>query len=210
MFQRYKGRRVIWQSKSEVVSSLLSCFAFVVLILAFWAEFPAVIAWIGLAFFGGGGCVGLYRLLSANDLFVAPNSQLGREIQAAFDKEALERIRYCEGGFLLTDNPDLPPKTYAWKELEAAFGYKVDCYTTDEIRLDLFWKDRSSLTLSEDMPCWIDFVIELSKNVPNVPPNWYIDIAVPVFETKLTLLFDAQGRSQAEAERACYDVPVKS
>jgi hypothetical protein len=210
MYQRYNGRRVTWQSKGEAVRAVLSCFVFVILLVVFWAEFPAIIVWSGLALFGGGGCVGLYRLLSPNDMFVVPDSQLGQEIKVAFDKEALEQIRYYEGGFLLTDNPDVAPKAYVWRDLEVAFGYKEDRYTTDEIRLSLFWKDRSVLTLSEDMPCWIDFVEELRKNVPDVSPDWYIDVAIPVFETKLTLLFDAQGRSQAEAERACYDTPINS
>ncbi|MBC6697658.1 hypothetical protein [Hymenobacter sp. BT190] len=151
----------------------------------------------------------LYQLLSPSNLFVAPSSKLGREIREALDAEAMEQIQFFEGGFSLLENPDMLPQEYNWQELEAAFGYKTDCYTTDEIYLDLFWTDAACLTLSESTPHWLIILAELHKHVPTVPASWYADIMVPVFETTLKLLFDKQGRSQTEAERAYYGESAK-
>lgn len=136
----YKDRRVIWESKAKQLRVIGVCFLFVA--AAIWTNEPYTSFgfWFCIAFFGGGGGFMLYQLLSPSNLFVTPTNKLGREIRKVPDEELMQQITYCDGGFLLTDNPDLPLKAYAWKDLEVAFGYKVDCYTTDEICLDFFGK----------------------------------------------------------------------
>ncbi|RSK32531.1 hypothetical protein [Hymenobacter metallilatus] len=138
------------------------------------------------------------------NLFVDPNSKRGHTIRKELDNALLERISVYEDGLLVRENPDLPARRFAWRNLTAAFGYKVDVYTTDEICLDLFWADAPRLTLSESTPQWLAVLTELQKQVPTVPPSWYADISVPAFETKLTLLFEKDGLSLPEAELLYY------
>ncbi|WP_156109011.1 hypothetical protein [Hymenobacter sp. APR13] len=209
MREVYNNRRIIWESKSKTIRSVIFSFLFVAGAVWTRAGYSPWLFWFNVVFFGGCGAVALYQLLSPRIMFVNPDSKLGREIREALDAEAMEQVQFFDGGFSLLENPDMPPREYHWKELEAAFGYKTDCYTTDEIYLDLFWADAACLTLSESTPHWLTILAELHKHVPAVSPSWYADIMVPAFETTLTLLFDAQGRSQAEAEQAYYGAPAK-
>ncbi|RYU77967.1 hypothetical protein [Hymenobacter persicinus] len=93
---------------------------------------------------------------------------------------------------------------HKWTDLETAFGYKVDLYTTDEICLDLFFSKETRLTLTESTPGWYQFLDRLAENIPSVPREWNLKIAAPAFEIQLTLLFDKAGRNQEQAEVACY------
>ncbi|WP_035562293.1 hypothetical protein [Hymenobacter sp. IS2118] len=204
MHETYKGRRIIWESKSKQFLLIGGAFLFVA--SAIWTQqaYSPFAFWFVVIVFGISGCFTLYRLLDMRNLFASPSSKLGIAIRKALDEQALEQVRFYDGGLILTDNPDTVSKRYDWKQLETAFGYKVDRFVTDEICLDLFWKDESILTLSEEMPHWERILAEMSKNIPDIPLRWYIDISVPAFETTLTLLYDKQGRNQTEVEPLCY------
>jgi len=100
---------------------------------------------------------------------------------------------------------DFPvPRYYAWADLETAFGYKTDEYVVDDICLDLFFGNEVRFTLTEETPGWHQFLIRLHQNVPAIALDWYIAISVPAFETCLTVLFDKEGRTQAQAEALRY------
>lgn len=204
MPEMYQGRRVIWQSSTRQFWGIGGCFLFVAAVIWKKEQSSAFVFWLCIVLFGSLGTVILYQLLSRKILFVDPNSEQGRKIREELDNELLEQISFSEDGLLVRENPDLPPRHFAWRNLMAAFGYKVDVYTTDEICLDLFWADAPRLTLSESMPQWLSVLAELQKQVPTVPPGWCVDISVPAFETKLTLLFEKDGLSLPEAEQLYY------
>ncbi|WP_426490437.1 hypothetical protein [Hymenobacter sp. 102] len=204
MQEVYQGRRVIWQSKANQLLTIGVCFLFVAVSIWLGAGYNSFAFWLGMLLLGGSAVVILYRMFSPDILLVDPNSEQGRAIRKELDNALLEQISVYEDGLLVRENPDLPARHFAWRNLTAAFGYKIDLYSSDEICLDLFWADAPRLILSESMPQWLAVLAELQKQVPTVPPGWYADISVPAFETKLTLLFEKDGLSLPEAEQLYY------
>lgn len=94
---------------------------------------------------------------------------------------------------------------YKWKDIEAIFAYKEDIVTTDNICLDIFTNDGCCLKLSEETPYWRAFNDLLTEKLSEIPENWEMEIVVPAFETKLTMLYDKFGRSQELAEKGIYE-----
>lgn len=161
--------------------------------------------WANILLFGGGGLITLYQLLNPKNLFVTHNSALGKQLLAEEFKAAqasMGPFTYDAVGFLLTE--ELGTAHYAWNDLESIFGYKRDEYVTDEICLDFFFGNNSRLTLTEITPGWYQFLLKLQQNVPTIPPDWQFMLAVPAFETQLTLLFDKAGRPQHQVEPLRY------
>jgi hypothetical protein len=147
----------------------------------------------------------LVRLLNPKNLFVTHDTKLSKEILAdKFQKEqeGLRFFTYMEDGFSFEVQNGVT--TYKWSEIETVFGFKEDCYTTDEICMDIFTSDNAFLRLTESTPGWYQFQKRLSENIQLIPNDWEVEISVPAFETKLTLLFDKKGRTPQEAEAACY------
>ncbi|WP_303312764.1 hypothetical protein, partial [Hymenobacter sp. BT730] len=93
---------------------------------------------------------------------------------------------------------------YEWAALQSAFGFKLDCLTTDEICLDLFFSNGSYLRLTESLLGWPAFLQQLSNHFPSIPLGWEWDVMQPPFATNMTLLFDHVGRTLQQAEDAWY------
>lgn len=201
----FNNRNIIWESKVKAIGVISTCFLFVA--AAIWTEpqYSTFSFWATVIFFGGGGLGMLYRLLNPKNLFVTHSSPLGKQIIANQFKEAqadLGPFIYDENGFILTES--LGAAHYAWADIEAVFGYKEDEYVTDEICFEAFFKAGSRLKMTESTPGWYQFIRRLSEHISSIPPDWHIEIAVPAFETKLTLLYDKQGRTKEQAEAAYY------
>lgn len=199
------NRQVVWESKAKQIGVVCVSFSFVALAIWTQAQYSTCAFWGTVLFFGVGGIGFLYRLLNPKNLFVTPNSALEKQIlaeQFAVAQADMGPFSFVEGGFLLLQ--EIGTAYYKWADLETVFGYKRDEYVTDEICLDLFFGNTSHLNLTEATAGWYQFLIKLHENVSSIPLDWQIVIAVPVFETKLTLLFDKSGRTQAQAELLYY------
>ena len=109
---------------------------------------------------------------------------------------------FSETGFRLF--PPHETGQYDWADLQSAFGFKLDLLTIDEICLDLFYTNGSSLQLTESFPGWTTLLRHLNTHFPSIPPEWEWDVMQPPFATNLTLLFDHAGRTLQQAEAACY------
>jgi len=205
MQQTFNDKRVIWESKRKQVGLIAVSLLFVA--AAIWTrdKSSAFSFWGSIVFFSGGGLFFLVRLLNPKNLFVTHETKLGKEIladQFRREQESLGFFTYTDDGFSLEEHNGV--KSYKWSDIDTVFGFKEDCYTTDEICMDIFFSDNASLRLTESTPGWFQFQKRLSENIPSIPKEWDGEIAVPAFETKLTLLFDRQGRTPPEAETACY------
>ena len=205
MSEQPPGRRIIWESKAKQVVLAATCFLFAA--AAIWTE-PAYASfsfWGGILLFGGGGSIMLYRLLNPNNVFVNPTSARGKQLiaeQFAAEQADLGSVSYTNSGFETIQLSG--SRHYAWADLETAFGYKIDRFATDEICLDLFFKDGGYFNLSEETTGWYLFLAKLHENVPAIASAWHVTISSPAFETCLTLLFDSAGRTQAQAEALRY------
>ena len=205
MQQTFNDKRVIWESKRKQIGLIVISFLFAA--AAIWTrdKSSAFYLWGSIIFFGGCGLFFLVRLLNPKNLFVTQDTKLGKEILADHlrkEQTSFGFFTYEENGFSLEEYDGV--KFYKWTDIETVFGFKEDRYTTDEICMDIFTRNNASLRLTESTPGWYQFQKRLSENIPSIPNEWDCIITVPAFETKLKLLFDRKGRTQSDAEAACY------
>ncbi len=205
MQQTFNDKKIIWESKRKQVGLIAISILFVA--TAMWTrdKMSSFNFWASIILFGGSGLFFLVRLLNPKNLFATHNTKLGKEILAEHfrkEQESLGFFSYTKEGFSLEEYSGV--KFYKWSEIETVFGFKEDRFTTDEICMDIFICNNASLRLTESTPGWYQFQKQISENIPSIPNDWDGGIAVPAFETKLTLLFDRKGRTLKDAEAACY------
>ena len=199
---KYKDKNVIWESKTKQIILIIICFLFTFLVV--WTgkvnEFRF---WLTLILFGGGGFFVLLRFLNPKNLFVTPNSTIGKEIislQTAENQNNLGIFTYTENRFTITDENN--SKTYKWDEIKTVFAYKIDLITEDEICIDVYTLDSNKFTISESTWGWFQFISRLSENIKAIQIDWYINITNPAFEKNLTLLYDKKNRTIEEIIKA--------
>ena len=112
-------------------------------------------------------------------------------------------LKIYDHGFEISGGKDA--QNFQWKDVEVIFGFKLDLMTTDEICLDLFFTDHRSIRLPESMHGWDIFNGSLRFHFPSISDSWEYEFVKPPFETNLTLLYDCNHRSLAEARKTCYD-----
>ncbi|RYE27573.1 MAG: hypothetical protein EOP45_00815 [Sphingobacteriaceae bacterium] len=200
----FNNRRIIWESKAKQITVTVVSFLFVV--IAIWTKdkHSFFMVWAPIVFFGGGGLFMLVRLLNPKNLFVTHNTKLGKQILAEQSKKQQEDLgffTYDDRGFSIKEHASLTH--YNWTDIKTVFGYKVEHFT-DEICLDIFTNENYCIKLTEDTPGWYQFNKRLNLHIPTITKNWEEKIAVPAFETKITLLFDKNGRTKEQAEVECY------
>ncbi len=159
----------------------------------------------GTVIFFGGGLFKLIRLFNPNNLFVTHDTEVGKQILADQIQKAQDDMgffAYTDAGFNLTEPKGVA--NYNWSDIETIFGFKEDRYTTDEICMDIFFSDKTSIRLTESTPGWFQFNKRLSKTIPTVSENWGTEVVQPPFATNMTLIFDKGDRSKEQAEKACY------
>ena len=193
--ERYKGRKVIWESKTKQVFTILICFIFT--FIALWirdTEKPQF--WVSIVLFGFGGVFMLVRFLNPKNIFVTPKSKIGKEIlaeRAEFDVYQNGFFEYTENGF--KNSVELNNESYKWEEIQTVYGYKVDLLTYDEVCIDVYTIDQKNFTITESTGGWFQFISRLSENIKSIEIDWYVKIANPAFEKNLTLLYDKQNRT---------------
>lgn len=80
-----------------------------------------------------------------------------------------------------------------WVDIEQIVAYKRDLMTIDEICLDIVmggW----TITFSESLPGWNQFLLKLKAAFPSLPDNWEHQIVHPPFATNYTVLYERKDR----------------
>ncbi|RZJ94074.1 MAG: hypothetical protein EOO60_03830 [Hymenobacter sp.] len=189
-------KKVVYESRPKLIALLLVGWGFVIMCL--WVRY-----WSGLVFFGLCAAVTTYRLLDPRKELLFYGTPAYRA-HLACELEAWQTnpgdFTYLEDGFRIPSHTGY--RVIAWNDLRAVFGYKRDWYATDELCLDIFFQD-SSFTITEETAGWHIFVEQLEAYLPLLP-GWFGEVAVPAFETRLTLLYEREGRSFAQAMPAYY------
>lgn len=191
----YNNRRLIWESKTKQIWVILISFLFGT--IAIWTKdkYSQFMYWSTIIFFGGGGLFMLTRLINPKNLFVTHDTELGKLILADEFQKAQEDMgffAYSDTGFNLTEHRGVTH--YNWSDIETIFGFKEDRFSTDEICMDIFFSDNSSIRLTESTPGWYQFNKQLSKATSTVTENWDTEVVHPPFATNMTLLFDKRNR----------------
>jgi hypothetical protein len=199
--ETYKGKNVIWESKTKQIIVIFICFFFTV--AALWiGDYEKIQFWVTILLFGVGGIVMLVRLLNPKNIFVTYKSKIGKEILS--DREEIFQIdvgifEYNDVGFNITNGQI--SNNYSWSDIETVYGYKIDLIVNDEICLDVFTNDNEKFSTTESTPGWFQFISRLSNNIKSIKLDWYIQIASPAFEENLTLLYDKRNRPDEEIRK---------
>jgi hypothetical protein len=194
-------KQVVYESRFKLIALLVINWGFT--LTSLWIRY-----WSGAAFFGLCAVASTYRLLDPRKKLLFYGTPAYRA-HLASEFEAWQAdpggITYFDGGFRVPASTGDPMTdcVVAWDELQAVFAYKRDLYTTDEICLDVFFPDASSFTITEETAGWHIFTEQLTAHLP-IPLGWFAEVSVPAFETKLTLLYEKEHHSFAEAVTMYY------
>ncbi len=203
----FENKNLIFESIWKTIALTVISGLFVLLtLIAEMQKSDPFIFWAMIGIFGFGLVFGLSRLLNPKNVFLKPEGQRAQE----YRKLDIERRLNDNGIFEFNRNGfrvelDKNTKEYNWNEVLALFGYKKDLYSIDCICVDVFTKDGKVFSVNEDTPGWYQFLKQSKMNLNGIPPNWEIEIAVPAFETKLTLLYDFENRDLEEALDKYYN-----
>lgn len=106
---------------------------------------------------------------------------------------------FSEDGFTIEGIKGL----YRWDRIQSIIGFKRDLYTVDQICLGVLFED-GSLEFNEDHSGWYQFEKQLRNHFPSINKDWSEKVMLPAFETNLTLLYDAHGRTINEIEKLYF------
>lgn len=99
------------------------------------------------------------------------------------------RVELSSNGFIVSKSGNVSEKV-TWSEIERIFTYKVDCYAYDIIYLAFERKEHELLLhISEEAEGFENLMLAMNKALPGIAPEWYQNVMLPVFEEKLTLIF---------------------
>ena len=123
-----------------------------------------------------------------------------KEFQNQFNSPGI--FTYSDEGFTV----EVPEETMVirWQDIRALFGYKEDLYTIDRICLDVYHSPDCLLRLNEELPGWHQFQYQLARHFPGIEWSWQVAIATPAHATNLTLLYEKDGLSLAQASAIYY------
>jgi hypothetical protein len=105
-------------------------------------------------------------------------------------------IRIVDDGFELVSPGDQSTIALVrWRDVTRIHTYKIDLVTTDCIRLLFeFNGGRAPLQVSEEWRGFADLFAPLSAAFPSIPPDWYVEVMKPAFETNRRILYDATAQ----------------
>lgn len=161
--------------------------------------------WLGVILFGLLSLVYLLKLLYPNAKFLKNLKTASKKI----DNRPFNEIYNDNGIFEYQDNGikinfESGQMEIKWDDIQTVFGYKADLYTTDCICADVFCSNDKSFRVTEETTGWFQFLIHLKERFPNIDKTWEMEIAIPAFETKLTLVYDRENRTLEEATKKHY------
>lgn len=193
----YKGKTIIWKSKTKTLLLLFVSVLFAALGMLLYTDGEKLNSLVIPIFFLGYSVVLLAQLLKSQNLFVARQSELANEIYEYWSIEDSMNFKFDDDNFNLSGN------LYTWDNINTIFAYKEDQLTTDNICLDIFIHDAFVLKVDESMPGWYQFIDAFYHRL-SIPYKWYDVVAKPAFAANLTLIYDKTGRTQEACIAACY------
>lgn len=197
MHQTFNQAGFTRKRKALKILEIAGCFMFVLAAILVYDKISALVFWVSILLFGSGGVLALRELLKPQ-----PSS----ESKLLEKQNELGNFSYDEAGFT---GPGPLGKFYCrWADIDTLFAYKAiwieERFASEDPRLELFTQDQQRYVISSYTPGWPQFRLRLQEKFSSLPDNWLEIMALPAFEPNPSLLFDRQGRSQAEIERLYY------
>lgn len=89
-------------------------------------------------------------------------------------------------------------ETLEWKNIQFMLGYKMDLFATDLICLQIYCENDLNFVITEETPGWYKFLEHSKESLEVIEAKWEVNIAMSVFETNLTLVYDKENRTLNE------------
>ena len=117
------------------------------------------------------------------------------ELSVGSEGLSLQRHRLRDGLIVLE-----PEWQFAWSDVSAIVGYKVDAYTTDQIRLAFEVRGEAHV-VTEDMAGFDRLVAAIEERFDCPRESWWHHVAFPAFDTNWTTIWPRQrmGSSSDDA-----------
>lgn len=168
----------------------------------------SVLGWISTVFFGCATAIFITKLLNPNIQWLKDTDVNSKEFKALTEKEFNKVFNdtgiftFSENGFSVKTSKGV--QAVNWHDVKTMLGYKEDHYATDCICLDVFCQNDFSFKITEETLGWFKFLDHSKKALVTINKSWEIEIATPVFETSLTLVYDKQNRPLHNVIKECY------
>ncbi len=133
-------------------------------------------------------------VLIVNALRIGPKQTSAQEFEEIYDEEGI--FTFTDSGFTVEAAGSI--KEVEWSEVRSMIGYKEDLLTIDSICLDVICENDFSFQINEETSGWYRFLNESKAALTSIDTFWENAIALPTFETKLTLIYDRDNRSLKE------------
>ena len=202
--KQLEDKRVFWSNKWDKLWLLIIPAIFLVDIFTsnrystFWIWTILIGATIFIVYV-------LYHIFHPKFAWVDTTTKEGREVMTkAFELHYndLGESEYTSEGFSFVHGDTKP--SILWTDIELIFAYKRDLYTVDELDIDVFTKSGQKLHLTEEAPGWYQFILKLKEVFPSIDKEFDVKLMFPAFETNLTLVYDAHGRTLEEVKDNYY------
>lgn|GEM_PF-7020008 len=108
-------------------------------------------------------------------------------------KEPERKIWDSESKLLLPEPPESPRPP---NSIVRIVGYKLDCFTFDQVVLELVFKDGYQMDVLEASSDFRSIINELEK-IPGFQHELYSQVLYPPFEECLTTLLDLESQETA-------------
>jgi hypothetical protein len=115
--------------------------------------------------------------------------------EITFDETGIERRENMFRIFwlwsVLRGNSGYTTERVLWTEIESAYVYKRDAFTTDLICLAFRLQNGSSFEINESMQGWQNLIENLPAYLPDCInfSDWFMNVAFPAFEMNLTQIY---------------------
>jgi hypothetical protein len=156
-------------------------------------------SWIGTIFFGSGTILFIVKYFRTNFNGVKDSDQNIIDFKEQSRKNFKEIYNdngiftFGDNGFSIKTSEGV--QSIKWNEIILIHGYKEDHFVTDNICLEVFCDNNQSFKITEETRGWFRFLDHSKKALLTIDKSWELEISTPVFENKLTVLYDRQNRT---------------
>jgi hypothetical protein len=94
-----------------------------------------------------------------------------------------------------------PPDPFRaqWSSIRRIMGFKVDCFSVDQIRMEFSFEPGNFVVVTEDSPGFRQLMEEAERRFPSLE-GWFQKIFLPPFAPCITLLYEAPGQEIQRGE----------
>jgi hypothetical protein len=115
-------------------------------------------------------------------------SQLGTRLQRRSNPVSFQTKCDERGITQITDSSSVH---IAWQDITDIVAYKKDCFTVDQVRLEIRSKEHNVLCTEDDQNL-TELTSAIATYLPNIKPDWYLVVALsPAFEPTFTRIYPA-------------------